>query len=234
MRGSKHERLAEQQLQALQQIWDEDCPQDSPFGGRDKDSYKNLQHCEKGEQGKQRSLERAEIRRSPGRAQRTAAVCCAPCFTDSSHCGLFSRAKSCVYYIWVTWLQCGLHLLVAHPLSIYRPILLSGIYSYCSSRAIKVSYNPIPLRKSWVSQDSQLNTAYFLGLKNELVTQFGARSQRRFAGGFYETIILILRKRLKSFILILDTGSHCGPRGTEIWSLEPLSLFCHQSQDDTQ
>lgn len=67
--------------------------------------------------------------------------------------------------------------------------------------------------KVWVSQDPRSNTANFLGHKNGLVIQFGAMSQRRFAGGFYETIFFILlRKWLEElFILILGTGSQCGP-----------------------
>ena len=189
------------------------------------------------EQGKQRFPEQAEVLHSPSPAQHAATVGWIPCSTSSSHCEHFSRGKGCVHYSWVTWLQCSLHLLVARPVSIHRPILLSG---HCSSRAIRMSYNPIPLRKPRVHQDSELNTAYFLGLKNELVTQFGTRSQRKFAEGFYETILLILRKWLKLFFLILDIGSHCGPCGTEIWSLEPRSLSAtearttHSRQQNTQ
>lgn len=127
--------------------------------------------------------------------------------------------------------QCSVHLLAAHPAPIYTPTVWSAARrGLQSSRGLGSS---TLLLKAWLSQDP--STSADRPGPQEWAGDPAWGNKSKMCWGSCEPINrpYSSEKVTGLLILTLDTGSHAGPRGTEMWSPEPPPPPCHLSRADT-
>lgn len=200
--------------------------QDSPFGGK---RQRFIQKSPTLWKGRARETEVSRARRNTAqprpRSAHSCSVLCSFALLTHPTVGSSQSEELCLLHLGHLASVWPASLLVAHPLSIYRPILLSGIYSYCSSRAIKVSYNPIPLRESLSQSGLPIGHRLFSWPQEWAGNPVWGKESKEVCWGLLWNNYPYSEKALKNRLFSSWILAHCGPRDRNLKPRTPITIL---------